>query len=433
LVSSLKLVWNALTRIFGAISQATGGAMMTPSQVITGAAVGGIGAAAAVATGGGSLALMGAAMTGMSASGVGGSAMGMAGGQLMMAGRMASMSGARRMVETGHRDSAPPASDIAPNEITATPLLSSGEMSQAASAQMQALPAQTIPAFANADVEPDSSLGRRTSRIEGRFTPLDEAALPLTARQAQHLMHSDDTRDDVALRSTFQSDNARDEHVAQALMGADNTRDDAALRETLKTTPQTQPLDTSSLERAGRDLTVAANSLKTTAQQQHQDRVMGRLDVSGSRNTGAVVADALDLERDYRQKLSKPMLEGAGETFSGRMTQAVGMQPIAGQAPITDAARFNAVGVGALRLGLNGDQLMQVLKEQSASADGRSISPELQEKLVTHVRQATGARQQTAQQRVSQFLNVTAAMPEAVRITGKIDGSRVTQEQADEN
>ncbi|NJL55721.1 hypothetical protein HC928_11320 [bacterium] len=107
MLSATKLVWNALTRIFGAISQTTGGAFIPPQQVATGAAVGTVGTVAAIATGGGALALAGAAMAGMSASGIGGPAMGMAGGQLMMAGRMASMSGARRMVSPGSAGSSP--------------------------------------------------------------------------------------------------------------------------------------------------------------------------------------------------------------------------------------------------------------------------------------------------------------------------------------
>lgn len=98
LISAMKLVWNAATRIFGAISQASGGAMMTPQQIMTGAAIGTVGAAAAVATGGGALALAGAAMSGMSAAGVGGPAMGMAGSQMMLAGR--SLSGAGRRGQT---------------------------------------------------------------------------------------------------------------------------------------------------------------------------------------------------------------------------------------------------------------------------------------------------------------------------------------------
>jgi hypothetical protein len=56
----------------------------------------------------------------------------------------------------------------------------------------------------------------------------------------------------------------------------------------------------------------------------------------------------------------------------------------------------------------------------------------MQEALIRQVRANTGTRQSEAQQQVTQFLNVTAAMPEDVRITGSIDKQRVegTEEKA---
>jgi hypothetical protein len=131
------------------------------------------------------------------------------------------------------------------------------------------------------------------------------------------------------------------------------------------------------------------------------------------------------MEREYRTQMNKPMLEGAGDTFGGRMAQSVGMQPDSRQNPVSDPARFNAVGDNALRLGLNGGQVMQVIEQQANSSDGRTVSPEMQVALVRQVRANTGARQSEAQQQVTQFLNVTAAMPEDVRITGSIDRQRV--------
>ncbi|MBZ0304664.1 MAG: hypothetical protein K8I82_01230, partial [Anaerolineae bacterium] len=135
--------------------------------------------------------------------------------------------------------------------------------------------------------------------------------------------------------------------------------------------------------------------------------------------------------RDYRQKMDKPMLEGAGDQFGGRMAQAVGMQPLPGQTPISEAARFNAVGDQALRLGLNGGQIMQVLQEQSNAEDGRSVAPETHDKLVQRVRLTTGARQSEAQQQVGQFLTVAAAMPDEVRIKGSIDSARIANAAKD--
>ncbi len=473
MISAMKLVWNALTRIFGSISQATGGAIMSPQQIAAGAAVGTVGTVAAVATGGGALALAGAAMTGMSASGIGGPAMGMAGGQLMMAGRMASMSGVGRVMTGGSAGQALSTPELNAGDNIEEPLLmlSSGEtgsgsspalppsgsggqpsgLSLSASAPTSAPQPVTIAGYEAGDLLPDSPVGRRTSRIPAQFTPLaGEEADPTSAstpsRQpitpstvgeaaaqtevtAQARLNADNERDDTALRSALNNDNSRDESVAQAQMDADNVRDDAALRETLKTTGTDQKItvDTSGLERAGRDLSAAAGALKAMADQQHLDRVMGQMDVTGGRNVGAVVADAVDMERDYRQKMNKPMLDGAGDHFGGRMAQAVGIQPTDGQSPISDAARFNAVGDQALRLGLTGGQIMQVLKEQSNAEDGRSVSPATHDKLVQQVRLATGARQSEAQQQVGQFLTVAAAMPDEVRIRGSIDQARITK------
>jgi hypothetical protein len=242
-------------------------------------------------------------------------------------------------------------------------------------------------------------------------------------------LNADNERDDTTLHSALNTDNSRDESITQAQMDADNGRDDAAMRETLKTTESEQEVtvDTAGLERAGRDLSAAAGAMKALADQQQMDRVMGQMDVTGGRNVGAVVADAVDMERDYRQKMDKPLLEGAGDQFGGRMAQAVGMQPTDGQSPISDAARFNVVGDQALRLGLNGGQIMQVLKEQSNAEDGRRVSAETQDKLVQHVRLTTGARQSEAQQQVGQFLTVAAAMPDEVRIRGAIDQTRITK------
>jgi hypothetical protein len=468
MVSAMKLVWNALTRIFGSISQATGGAMMSPQQIAAGAAVGTVGTAAAVATGGGALALAGAAMTGMSASGIGGPAMGMAGGQLMMAGRMASMSGAGRVMAGGSAGQALPISELSAGDNIEEPLLMlpSGETSSGSSptsppsgsggqlgrSSLFASAPQpvTMAGYEAGDLLPDSPVGRRTSRIPAQFTPLaGEATDPTPAstpsRQSvtpndagetgradgsvQAQLNVDNDRDDHALRSALNNDNSRDESVAQAQLDADNVRDDAAMRETLKTTGSEQKVtvDAAGLERAGRDLSAAAGALKAMADQQHLERVMGQMDVTGGRNVGAVVADAVDMEHDYRQKMDKPMLDGAGDQFGGRMAQAVGMQPTDGQSPISDAARFNAVGDQALRLGLTGGQIMQVLKEQSNAEDGRSVSPETHDKLVQHIRLTTGARQSEAQQQVGQFLTVAAAMPDEVRIRGSIDQARLTK------
>jgi len=467
MLSGMKLVWNALTRIFGAIGQATGGAFIPPQQIATGAAISGVGTVAAVATGGGALALAGAAMAGMSASGIGGQAAGMAGGQLMMAGRMAGMSGARRMISAGSASNDNPRQPA--QNTTGTPLTGSGQVvvssgdvdptattssynggapSPAPNRTVEPPPSTTISGYPQEDLHPESVAGRRTSRIQARFTPLPDepTELPITQSQARQVVaedsHRDDaaaqarltednTRDDTALRSTIDRDNARDESTSQAQLNADNIRDDAVLRDALNNANEGQPtqVDTSGLERAGRDLGAAANALKSTAQQQHMDRVMGQMDVTGARNVSAVVGDAIDMEREYRTQMNKPTLEGAGDTFGGRMAQSVGMQPVSGQNSVSDPARFNAVGDSALRLGLTGGQVIQVIEQQANSNDGRSVSPEMQEALVRQVRANTGTRQSEAQQQVTQFLNVTAAMPEDVRITGSISQDRVEQDK----
>lgn len=447
MLSATKLVWNALTRIFGAISQATGGAFIPPQQVATGAAVGTVGTIAAIATGGGALALAGAAMAGMSASGIGGPAMGMAGGQLMMAGRM---TGARRMTSAGSTSEVTPlpvsvndtAQEMIPAEGGTESVLPSTATSPNAITPARPTPQPiTIQGYDSEALTPNSVAGRRTSHIQAQFTPFpdDEPLTQRGARQviaddsqrddaaAQARLNADNVRDDAALRHTVESDNVHDERMAQARLDADNTRDDAALRDALNTTKQGQPtqVDTSGLERAGRDLSAAADSLKSTAQQQHMDRIMGQMDVTGGQRVGAVVGDAIDMEREYRTQMNKPMLEGAGDTFGRRMAQAVGMQPISGQTPITDPARFNAVGDAALRMGLNGGQVMHIMEAQSNAPDGRSVSPEIQAALVRQVRANTGARQSEAQQQVGQFLNLTAALPDEVRITGSIDQNRL--------
>ncbi|MBZ0315242.1 MAG: hypothetical protein K8L91_02405 [Anaerolineae bacterium] len=443
MISAMKLVWNALTRIFGSISQATGGAILTPGQVAAGAAVGTVGTAAAIATGGGTLALAGAAMSGMSASGIGGPAMNMAGGQLMMAGRMTAhaTSGAGRVMTGGSSNETSPPPFLEMGEVENTrvePLLlssgpsrpSNGSASIPAPLSTPSLAPQpiNIAGYEPEDLLPDSSLGRRTSRIQARFTPTDEQATAVrTDATEQVRLNADNERDDAALSSALNSDNRRDESVAQAQMDADNSRDDAVLRDTLKTTGSEQKVtvDTAGLERAGRDLSAAAGALKTMADQQQRDRVAGRMDVTGSRNVGAVVADAVDMEREYRQKMDKPMLDGAGDQFGGRMAQSVGIQPAVGQTPISDAARFNAVGDQALRLGLHGGHIMQVLKDQASAEDGRSVQPATYDQLVQHVRMTTGRRQSEAQQQVGRFLTVAAAMPDEVRITGSIPHTRL--------
>jgi len=103
------------------------------------------------------------------------------------------------------------------------------------------------------------------------------------------------------------------------------------------------------------------------------------------------------------------------------------MQPIAGQAPISEAARFNTIGDQALRLGLNGADMVAITSQQQNASDGRSLAPEIQGALVKHVRSNTGSSQQQAQQDVNRLLNLTAAMPDEVTISGTIDANRLTQ------
>jgi hypothetical protein len=444
--AGIKLVWNALTQIFGAINQATGGAIMTPQQLATGATVGFVGTVAAVATGGGSLALAGAAMAGMSASGIGGSGMSMAGGQMMMAGRMSSRNDAQRMSSTD-----PSTTGVIPVPQTASSNGgSSPQIDTTLSAPESRPPATPVPisGYEAGDMNPEGVIGHRTARIQGRFTPIEDAVeQPISQTQARRIITDDslrddsaaqarliedNTRDDSALRSTIDRDNAHDEATSQAQLNADNSRDDAALRDALNTNSQNErvTVDTSGLERAGRELAAAAGSLKSSAEQQHMDRVLGQMDVTGGSNVSAVVADAVDIERDYRQKMNKPMLEGAGETFGGRMAQAVGVQPVAEHAPVSDAARFNTIGDQALRMGLSGGYVMQTLQEQTTSADGRSITPDTHERLVQQVRVATGARQSEAQRQVNRFLSVSAAMPQEVRVTGSVARERIEPEES---
>ena len=113
------------------------------------------------------------------------------------------------------------------------------------------------------------------------------------------------------------------------------------------------------------------------------------------------------------------------------MAQAVGVQPIVGHAPVSDAARFNTIGDQALRLGLPGGYVMQTLQEQAASDDGRSITPDTQQRLVQHVRIATGTRQSEAQRQVDRFLSAAAAIPQEVRVTGSVARERIKPEKAE--
>jgi|GEM_PF-5768555 len=427
MLAGSKLVWSALTRIFSAVSQATGGAVIPPQQVATGAAIAGAGTVAAVATGGCALALAGAAMAGMSATGIGGQATGMAGSQLMMAGRMANMSGSRRMINSGsggnsttqNQSTATNSNDVpsVSSVDTMTALTPSVALSRGASSGISPsnTPPQSIPVtgYDPAERTTTSPAGRRTSSIQADFTPDPE----LTPQTTQQLLSQD---------------SLRDASTTQAQIDADNVRDDAALRQTLNasgtgtsnSSPQT--LDTTSLDQAGRALSAAATTLSNTSQQ-NATPVAGQMAVRGHNHVGAVVADAIDMERDYRQKMGQPMLAGAGDTFGGRMAQAVGIQPIAGQAPISEAARFNTIGDQALRLGLNGADMMAITNQQQNTPDGRTLAPEIQGALVKHVRHNTGSSQQQAQQDVNRLLNLTAAMPEEATISGTIDANRLTQ------
>lgn len=338
----------------------------------------------------------------------------------MMAGRM---TGAQRMTSLGRANPLPASvKDVAHERI---PTEAGAEIATPARPLPQPI---TVQGYDTGALTPDSVAGRRTSHIQARFTPFPDDA-PLSQPSTRQITADSSQRDDSALRRIAESDNARDEAVSQAQLNADNTRDDAALRDMLNKTGQPNPIDTAGLERAGRDLSAAATALKATAQQQHMDRVAaqvaGSMDVSGRQRVRAVVGDAIDMEREYRTQANKPMLEGAGDTFGGRMAQAVGMQPIPGQTPITDSARFNAVGDAALRMGLNGGQVIQVMEAEANAPDGRSVSPELQGALIRQVRTNTGARQAEAQQQVGQFLNLTAALPDEVHISGSIDQNRL--------
>jgi len=422
MLAGSKLVWSALTRIFSAVSQATGGAITPPQQVATGAAIAGAGTVAAVATGGGALALAGAAMAGMSATGIGGQATGMAGSQLMMAGRMANMGGSRKMVAGSNNGTLQYASASNINNLSgvspidsfasATPntTLVGGTNLNSTSPNT---PPQPIPVagYDPAERTTTSPAGRRTSTIQADFTP-DPALTPQTTQQL------------------LNQDSLRDASTTQAQIDADNVRDDAALRQTLNTSSDAnsapQTIDTTSLDQAGQALIAAANTLRNTSQQTAAP-VAGQMAIRGSNQVGAVVADAIDMERDYRRKMGNPIMAGAGDTFGGRMAQAVGMQPIAGQAPISEAARFNTIGDQALRLGLNGADMVAITSQQQNASDGRSLAPEIQGALVKHVRSNTGSSQQQAQQDVNRLLNLTAAMPDEVTISGTIDANRLTQ------
>jgi len=402
--SGVKAVWNSFNRLFGSIGQVTGGVMAAPGVMglgLTGAGVAaGVGATAAAANVGSS------ALAGVSAVQQGATVAQAAG--VMLGGSRGLQTAARTLAYlpgTRNTDIGRMADEFTEGSVLrqvgqSIPLVGgvtgpilAAQMLSDRSEQPKAKRGISLPAEPVETEEQPRAHRNRPPRM-GTFTPEEEIAAPAIIRPPVAV-------DDVQQRVSAVGADVR----AQAGQAqADRERSD-----------YTDDMH-------GEEVEDRIAALGATLQSGPTQHVLGLMRVEGAANIAGIMGDFISQMRVQRTLDGQPLAGGADHfTIAQGVARAMGVTPQEGdRAPLQgDVSRVGLFADQALKMGLTGQQAVQVISEVKNSPTGQ-LTPQTQAALVEQARGTLNTGWESAQQAVSALQRAAVMLPNALTARGTV-------------
>jgi hypothetical protein len=272
----------------------------------------------------------------------------------------------------------------------------------------------------------ESSDGRFTplhSRRMGTFTPLATAGEPSVSHPAE--MHGKEIEAHVStvgaeVRSQAgqtKADRERTDYVDD--MHGEEVEDRITTLGTTLGEGQTN----SALERAAGRLESAADAFsRTETNATSTQPILGLMRVEGANNVAGVMGDFVSQMRVQRTLEDRPMTGSADTlTVTQGVARAMGVTPEAhDRAPIQgDVARLGLFGDQALRLGLNGTQAAQVIREVKLTPEG-TLRPETRSAVVNQAHSTLNTGWDGAQSAVNALQRAAAMLPNSITARGTV-------------
>ncbi|MBI5957306.1 MAG: hypothetical protein HY866_01130 [Chloroflexi bacterium] len=183
--------------------------------------------------------------------------------------------------------------------------------------------------------------------------------------------------------------------------------------------------DTSTLDRAAGRLESAAEALERTGSAQP---MLGLMHVEGANNVAGVMGDFISQMRVQRTLDGQPLAGGADHfTIAQGLARAMGVAPEpSDRAPVQgDVARLGLFGDQALKLGLNGTQTAQVVKEVKLTPEG-TLRPQTRTELVNQAYSTLNTGWDGAQQAVNALQRAAAMLPTSITARGTVSVPDIT-------
>ena len=455
--SGVKAVWNSFNRLFNAMSQVSGGVLLSPGSV-TSAAVSG---AAAAATGGASLltSVGSNALAGMSAMNNGATGAQTAG---LMFGGFNSLSGAARTLThlpgvrgTALGDAAEQFTEGAATRQVArnipvvgraaAPLVGAALLSDCDPARAEydehgrvvarpmlvpavgeALESWTLPRaaqhkrgvlsqneadwFEDENGEMVSGFTPARARRTGMFTPIAAVTVNEGA-EAQSDTHRRQERSDYAAEMNSEE---MEQHVSDALTASTGTH--STLGAMIEKDGKS---DMTRFDQVAARLEGSAEALAQVARL-HMQVMLGQLKVSGGGDVAGVLGDVIRGMQAEQVQNGQPAVGGTDHlTVADRMARALGVMPVGGEKPPVqaDVSRFGLFADQALRLGISGQQAEQVVREVKSSPEGR-LTEQTRAALVEQVRSEGNLSYETAREEVNRLEHSAQMLPNEITAFG---------------
>jgi hypothetical protein len=172
----------------------------------------------------------------------------------------------------------------------------------------------------------------------------------------------------------------------------------------------------------GEEVEDRITTLGATLQAEQTQQVMGLLRIEGADNVAGVMGDFISQMRVQRTLDGQPLAGGADTfTIAQGVARAMGVTPQADdRAPLQgDVSRVGLFADRALRLGLTGQQAVQVISEVKNSPTGQ-LTPQTQAALVEQARSTLNTGWEGAQQAVSALQRAAVMLPNALTARGTV-------------
>ncbi|MBL8166387.1 MAG: hypothetical protein JNJ61_30660, partial [Anaerolineae bacterium] len=451
--SGIKAVWNSFNRLFSAMGQASGNVLLTPGSVTSAAALGAAGGTALMTSVGSH------ALAGMNALNNGATTAQTAG---LMFGGFSSLSGAARTLThlpgvrgTALGDAAEQFSEGAATRqvarnipvigraaapLVGAALLSDRDPAKAAYDEQgrlvsrpmlvpavgEALEGWTLPKdaqhkrgarpqnaadwFEDENGEMIAGFTPARARRSGMFTPVAAVSLNEGGEDKTDARRRQDKSDYAAEMNNEEME----QHVSDALKASTGTHSTLGAM-----VEKDGKSDMSRFDQAAARLEASAEALANVARL-HMQVMLGQLKVTGGGDVAGVLGDVIRGMQAERVQNGQPAAGGADHlTVADRMARAMGIMPVGGEKPPIqqDVSRFGMFTDQALRLGISGEQVEQVVREVKSSPEGR-VTDETRTTLVEQVRADGSLSYDSAREEVDRLEHSAQMLPNEITAFG---------------